>query len=116
MFKIKLLTAVFLIAITLHSCHKKNYPAKNSSANVDDNSVVVKKNDSLLTTKTVVKRKPKVPTPKVIVVNDSAARKSVDGRLYYDVLGHRYWRNYKDGKYYLFNKSMFTDPAFKKPG
>ena len=51
--------------------------------------------------------------PKVIIVNDSFARKSVDGRLYYDVEGHRYWRNKKDGKYYLFNKSMYNNNAFK---
>lgn len=55
----------------------------------------------------------KMTTPRVITVSDKAAKKSVDGRLYYDVDGHRYWRNYDDGKYYLFNKSMYTDPAFK---
>jgi len=52
--------------------------------------------------------------PKVITVNDAAAHKSVDGRYYYDVLGHRYWRNNKDGKYYLFDKSMYTNSDFKK--
>ena len=51
--------------------------------------------------------------PKVISVNDNAASKSVDGRLFYDVLGHRYWKNYSDGKYYLFDKSMYDDPDFK---
>jgi hypothetical protein len=51
--------------------------------------------------------------PKVITVNDSAAHKSVDGRLYYDLMGRRYWRNYKDGKYYLYNKSMYGDASFR---
>lgn len=51
--------------------------------------------------------------PKVISVNDNAASKSVDGRLFYDVLGHRYWKNYNDGKYYLFDKSMYNNPDFK---
>ncbi len=62
-----------------------------------------------------VTRAPKAIFPKEITVNDSAAGKSVDGRLYYDVMGHRYWKNYKDGKYYLFNKSMYSNPDFKKP-
>ncbi|MCO5285839.1 MAG: hypothetical protein M9898_05455 [Chitinophagaceae bacterium] len=52
---------------------------------------------------------------KAIYVNDAAAKTSVDGRLYYDVDGKRYWKNYKDGKYYLFNKSMFDNPDFKPP-
>jgi hypothetical protein len=65
--------------------------------------------------KTPVKRMPKATFPKVITVNDSAASKNVEGKLYYDVMGHRYWKNYKDGKYYLFNKSMYKNPDFKKP-
>jgi hypothetical protein len=68
-----------------------------------------------LAKKAIAKRREKAIIPKVIAVNDSAAHKSVDGRYYYDVLGHRYWRNNKDGKYYLFNKSMYTDDAFKAP-
>ena len=108
MFKIKIIITVILFAFAVSSCHKKNYPAATTPEKAD-----VKKSDSVVAEKKVIKRKPKVPISKVIVVNDSAAHKSVDGRLYYDVLGHRYWRNYKDGKYYLFNKSMFNDPAFK---
>jgi hypothetical protein len=82
---------------------------------------VVKKVDSAVTIapekteKPVVKEKPKPEFPKVITVNDEAASKSVDGRLFYDVLGHRYWKNYNDGKYYLFDKSMYNNPDFKPP-
>ena len=76
----------------------------------------LKKLNYLQQQKRLQKAKPKPVLPKVIVVNDSAAHKSVDGRLYYDVMGHRYWRNYKDGKYYLFNKSMYNNPDFKNPG
>jgi hypothetical protein len=70
---------------------------------------------------TVIKKIVPKPThndliPKVIVVNDNAAHKSIDGRYYYDLLGHRYWRNNKDGKYYLFNKSMYNNNAFNPPG
>ncbi|HSN07531.1 MAG TPA: hypothetical protein VLS85_00765 [Hanamia sp.] len=61
------------------------------------------------------KPQPKPDFPKVITVNDNAASKSIDGRLFYDVLGHRYWKNYNDGKYYLFDKSMYSNPDFKPP-
>lgn len=49
----------------------------------------------------------------MITVNDSAASKTFDGRLYYDLEGHRYWRNKKDGKYYLYSKSMQGNADFK---
>ena len=71
-------------------------------------------NEGVLVDKKIpVRRIPKVATPKVIIVNDRTASKTVDGRLYYDLEGNRYWRNYDDGKYYLFNQSMYTDKAFK---
>ncbi|MDP4286026.1 MAG: hypothetical protein Q8891_16555 [Bacteroidota bacterium] len=74
--------------------------------------MTVKRNESPVS-KSTGDNKPKAVFPKVITVNDNVAHKSVDGRYYYDVLGHRYWRNNKDGKYYLFNKSMYKDEAFK---
>jgi|SRR5690348_1830122 hypothetical protein len=92
---------IFAASASLYSCSHKSHPS--SSYNTE-------------TTKPVVKKKPEPPLPKIISVNDNAAHKSVDGRLYYDVMGHRYWKNYKDGKYYLFNKSMYNNPAFKNPG
>ncbi|MDQ6845452.1 MAG: hypothetical protein M3Z92_14075 [Bacteroidota bacterium] len=115
MTSLKFLITIFLIGLIISSCHKKNYPSKTPSINTDSVAANTKRSDSLLARKAALKRHVKVPVPKMISVNDSAAHKSVDGRLYYDVLGHRYWRNYKDGKYYLFNKSMFSDPAFKNP-
>ncbi len=117
MIKTKLVAALILIGFSLNSCHKKNYPSKTRGADVDNNVSSVSSNpDSTTVTKPAIERKPKVRVAKVITVDDNAAHKSVDGRLYYDVLGHRYWKNYKDGKYYLFNKSMYNDPAFKAPG
>ena len=111
-----LLAIAFLTISTIYSCSKKNHPARTSLPDEKNStSAAIKKNDSLLEKKAIAKRKEKVIIPKVITVNDSAAHKSVDGRYYYDVMGHRYWRNNKDGKYYLFNKSMYTDDAFKKP-
>ncbi|MBS1741606.1 MAG: hypothetical protein JST81_01115 [Bacteroidetes bacterium] len=85
-------------------CHKKTVPS-NASSKV----TVTSKGEP--TTSTPVK-KVKTPVPAVIVVNDDIARKTVDGRLYYDLNGKRYWKNYKDGKYYLFNKKMYDNPDF----
>ena len=114
-----------LVAV-LFSCSKKTQPTTNpviessstttKTATPIDTIAVAKKTDSFtVVTKSPVRKKPVDAVPKVISVNDAAAKKSVDGRLYYDLQGHRYWRNYKDGKYYLYNKSMNTDEAFKKP-
>ncbi len=94
-------TASLLI---LFSCHRKTVPSATTVATNGD-TVAVKK--------APVKRKPKEPVPKVITVNDTMAKKTVDGRYYYDLQGHRYWRNNKDGKYYIFNKAMYNDDAYK---
>src|SRR5258708_35410972 len=99
----------FLMTLLIYSCSRRAHPAKTSSESVT-------KNTDPFRTKAIVKPKTKTVLPQVIVVNDSADHKSVDGRLYYDVMGHRYWRNNKEGKYYLFNKSMYNNPDFKKPG
>jgi hypothetical protein len=92
------------LATLIASCSKKQTPQTADAAATKAATTVVKK--------AVVKKTP-VAVPKVIVVNDSVAKKNIDGRLYYDLQGHRYWRNYDDGKYYLFNQSMYADKAFK---
>ena len=101
------LIIVAAFTMLLASCSKKTTPTATPA------EVAKAKDDSLIAKYKVVVKKPKASVPKVIVVNDKAATKSVDGRLYYDLQGHRYWRNKKDGKYYLFNKSMYSDPAFQ---
>lgn len=93
-----LMAICFAFAILIASCSKKHTPETTTA------TPPVKK--------AVVKKAP-VVVPKVIIVNDSVAKKNIDGRLYYDLQGHRYWRNYDDGKYYLFNQSMYNDKAFK---
>jgi hypothetical protein len=106
MTKMKPVTVVFLAALMVYSCSKRNHP-----------SLPAEKKDEPGMVKTApAKPRPKETIAKVIIVNDRAARKSVDGRYYYDLDGHRYWRNNKDGKYYLFNKSMYTNEAFKAKG
>lgn len=111
---LKYLTAVIFILLFITACSKRHQPQTAGSSikvtDLDKNKDV--KNDSVVTKRTVVKRI-KTPVPKVLTVDDRAAKKTADGRLYYDLEGHRYWRNYKDGRYYLFNKKMYSDPAFK---
>jgi hypothetical protein len=126
MYKISLLIIIVFACVTLNSCSKKIHPtktatvipSKNNTSEIKKPVIAVppaetKKIDSVETPKPVIKPKPKTEFPKVITVNDEAASKSVDGRLYYDVMGHRYWKNFKDGKYYLFDKSMYNNPDFK---
>lgn len=96
---------IALCSILVISCSKKHVPERTGEPVANTAAPAVKK--------APVKKAAAVPVAKVIVVNDSVAKKNIDGRLYYDVGGHRYWRNYDDGKYYLFNKSMYTNKAFK---
>ncbi len=127
MYKKTLLIVMAFTCFLLNSCSKKVHPSKtatvipsksNTSPEIKKPVIAVqpaetKKVDSTEMPKPVIKPKPKTEFPKVITVNDEAASKSVDGRLYYDVMGHRYWKNFKDGKYYLFDKSMYNNPDFK---
>jgi len=82
-----------LLLVIAISCSKKHLPQTGSAAE----------------NKTVKKG----PWPKTLNLNDRAAKKAVDGRLYFDLEGKRYWKNYKDGKYYLFDQSMYGNPDFK---
>ncbi len=108
----KYLVAYFFL-IFVYSCRKKHIPDKT----IPEVTVVVPpKNDSVIVKKKAApKPRQKDIIPNTIVVNDKAAKKAVDGRLYYDLIGHRYWKNYKDGKYYLFSQKMYDNPAFKPP-
>lgn len=113
-----LLTTLTLIIFT--SCSKKTIPTKSNQASVEykiDSSVVEKTPVEEIPEVKKAPVKKEAPTfPKIITVNDAAAKKSVDGRMYYDIQGRRYWKNFKDGKYYLFDKSMYNNPDFKPTG
>ncbi|MES2848513.1 MAG: hypothetical protein V4685_05625, partial [Bacteroidota bacterium] len=89
--------AVVLIVFLATGCSKKQQPQTDADKTAATKTVE---------TKPVAKKVVKMPRPKVITVDDRAAKKTPDGRLYYDYEGKRYWRNYNDGKYYLFSKSM----------
>lgn len=106
MYKNIIVLISFLATLIIAGCSRKSHPETASTAPVT--APVAKKPVKRTTVKTAV--------PKVITVNDKVARKSLDGRYYYDLEGHRYWRNNRDGKYYLFHKSMFDNPDFKAPG
>ncbi len=98
----KYLSAVFILSsVLIISCSKKHQP-----------QAAINKTDIPAAKKTVV-RKIHTPVPKLLIMDDKGANRTADGRLYHDLEGHRYWRNYKDGKYYLFNKSMYADSSFK---
>lgn len=98
--------AACVLLLFIAGCSKKNHPAAGIPVET------VKPAEPV-----TVKKSPVITTiPKVIAVNEKAAKRHLDGRYYYDLNGRRYWRNNKDGKYYLFHKSMFEDPNFKSPG
>jgi hypothetical protein len=103
-----ILLLALLILLSFSNCSKKTIPS-GSAGNTGN------KGSTSTSVKPTTVKPIKTPTPKVIVVNDSSASKTFDGKLYYDLEGHRYWKNYKDGKYYLYNKSMNNNPDFKKP-
>jgi hypothetical protein len=112
--------AVLCIAVTVFfsACSRKTIPEDPGRPTVTYNGKTLENNNSPAAAKpvvkrTVIKRTTALPVPKVIMVNDKVAKKNIDGRLYYDVEGHRYWRNYNDGKYYLYSRAMYSDSAFK---
>ena len=112
--RLSILVFVVFMIIFFNGCSRRIHPSGSASVTPVHGISSGKTNDEASMEKTTVKRMPKATFPRIISVNDSAASKSVDGRLYYDVMGHRYWKNYKNGKYYLFNKSMYSNPDFKK--
>ncbi len=102
--KIRIAAVVSLIiSILIVGCSKKNIPEKSEKPATEK---------TVSKAPLIIKTRP-TPTPKVITVNDAIAKKSVDGRLFYDLQKRRYWKNYEDGKYYLFYKGMYEDKAFK---
>jgi hypothetical protein len=106
-------TGIFAFIFLLFSCSKKVVPppASDNVRIIRDTAVTVKETDAPV--KKTETKKIVTAVPKVITVNDASAKQTPEGRYYYDLEGHRYWRNKKDGKYYLYNKAMYKDDAFK---
>ncbi len=99
--KLRFLCIACMFITLLYSCSKKTVPEKETTAVAPPPKLVIKKI--------------KTPVPSVIVVNDAKASKTFDGKMYYDLEGHRYWRNNRDGKYYKYSKAMQNNPDFKAP-
>lgn len=103
---------LIVTGLVLFGCSKRYVPQH-------DNIPVITVNNSRPVAKPAAAAKPGMRTmvkraaPKVIWVNDKVAKKNFDGRLYYDLEGRRYWKNYVDGKYYLYNRAMYSDSAYK---
>lgn len=107
--KMKNLLLLALVSMFMISCSRKTTTVVKKETTKDSKTAKSKEAE---------KPKPvivKTPTPASITVNDKVAKRAVDGRLYYDLEGKRYWKNFKDGKYYLYNKSMHENPEFKPP-
>ncbi len=104
----KIAIVIIILLVTCYSCSKKSVPA---TASINTSTVITKDNSAIAAP--VGKKKNILTIPKIISVNDAIAKKTLDGRYYYDLQGRRYWRNNKDGKYHLFNKVMYTDDAYK---
>lgn len=103
-----------VLVLFLYSCHRKAIPAKSETDTVVTTPVSAKK-VAPVSAKEYLKEKAKkgeANPPQVIVVNDKAAGKTADGKYYYELNGYRYWKNNKDGKYYL--NGIFTKKAAKK--
>ena len=94
-----LVTIIVFITLSLltGSCSNKHVPVRVAK---------------LATTKRSVKIK-KLSAPEIITVNDGIVSTASDGRLYYDFQGHRYWRNFDDGKYYLVTAATYNNAEFK---
>lgn len=114
MFKHIIIIVIFFSFILMQACRRKTIPEVThtatppSSTKVAD-SIAIAAAKAKMGYKTPVK----TPVPKSIVVNDAAAKKTVNNRYYYDLEGKRYWRNKKDGKYYLYYKGMFDNKDFQ---
>ena len=99
---------IMVLLVCFQSCSKKAVPEKEKD--IPLKTVVTLKHPKKIV---VFKKRQKTPTPNQIFVEERAAKKTADGRHYYDLEGNRYWRNKKDGMYYLYYKGMFEDSNFQ---
>ena len=102
----QLVFILFLFTTVLVGCSKKHTPQTETATTATPAEIAEEK-------KLAARKAIKPPIPKIITVDDRAAKKAPDGRLFYDLQGNRYWKNYDDGKYYKFSSKMGGDPAFK---
>jgi hypothetical protein len=102
--------------LTMQSCHRKSVPSKSEEVKAMEEAKTIeeaKAAEIAVKAEKTYKAPIKTVAPKMIVVNDKAAKKTLDGRYYYDLERKRYWRSKADGKYYLYYKGMFDNKDFK---
>ena len=75
-----IVAAGVIVLFLMAGCSKKVSPSKTTSVTRLDKDVPAAK---------PVVKKVKIPTPQVIVVNDSVAKRTPEGRFYYDLNGKR---------------------------
>ncbi len=117
MFKYISASLVIVSAFLFQACSRKTAPPPAPTATAAPSSATTKTADSVaiveMKAKMGIKTPVKTAVPKSIVVSDAAAKKTVNGRYYYDLEGKRYWRSKKDGRYYLYYKGMFENKDFQ---
>ncbi len=121
MLKYRLASLIIVSAIVFQACSRKTTPppapSTTTTTTAAPTTAATKTADSVAIVEMKAKMGYKTPVktavPKSIVVSDAAAKKTVNGRYYYDLEGKRYWRNKKDGKYYLYYKGMFENKDFQ---
>jgi hypothetical protein len=96
--------------LVLSACSKRTVTTTSTKEKEEKTASTTSSTEATATPK----REPvKTPTPKFITVNDKIAKRTPEGRMYYDLEGKRYWKNFKDGKYYLYTKGLLENPDFK---
>jgi len=103
---------IAILGLLFAACSKKTTLPKPTHTATFDSTRLIPASSSVKD-KPAYKAPLKTATPKVIVVNDQAASKAVNGKYYYDLQGKRYWRNNRDGKFYLYYKGMFENKDFQ---
>jgi hypothetical protein len=111
-----IVTSFIIFSFFLQACSRKTAPPPKPNI-TPTIGTTTKTPDSVAIAEVKAKMGYKTPVktavPKSIVVSDAAAKKTVNGRYYYDLEGKRYWRSKKVGKYYLYYKGMFENKDFQ---
>lgn len=109
---------LFLVLIAgglmMQSCNRRTVPSKAEETKaIEETKIMEEAKAAEIKASNTYKAPVKTTAPKMIVVNDKAAKKTLEGRYYYDLEGKRYWRSKADGKYYLYYKGMFDNKNFQ---
>ena len=109
---------LFLLVISsgfmMQSCNRRIVPSRAEETKATEEAKIIEGAKAAeIKAENTYKPPVKTTAPKMIVVNDKAAKKTLEGRYYYDLEGKRYWRSKANGKYYLYYKGMFNNKNFQ---